>query len=104
MDYIVHGVAKSWTQLSNFHFHLLFHERIEHVQFDLGENKNAKEVQKNFCSPYIEASLLCDFVNFQISLVCLVLVLDCLQFCFTIYKMSFLPIVSVNVFRTLSWF
>ena len=20
MDYIVHGVAKSWTQLSNFHF------------------------------------------------------------------------------------
>ena len=22
MDYIVHGVAKSWTQLNNFHFHL----------------------------------------------------------------------------------
>ena len=22
MDYIVHGVAKSWTQLSNFNFHL----------------------------------------------------------------------------------
>ena len=21
MDYIVHGVAKSWTQLSDFHFH-----------------------------------------------------------------------------------
>ena len=21
MDYIVHGVAKSWTRLSNFHFH-----------------------------------------------------------------------------------
>ena len=21
MDYTVHGVAKSWTQLSNFHFH-----------------------------------------------------------------------------------
>ena len=21
MDYIVHGVTKSWTQLSNFHFH-----------------------------------------------------------------------------------
>ena len=21
MDHIVHGVAKSWTQLSNFHFH-----------------------------------------------------------------------------------
>ena len=24
MDYIVHGVAKSWTQLSNFQFHFLF--------------------------------------------------------------------------------
>ena len=23
MDSIVHGVTKSWTQLSNFHFHLL---------------------------------------------------------------------------------
>ena len=21
MEYIVHGVAKSWTRLSNFHFH-----------------------------------------------------------------------------------
>ena len=24
MDYIVHGVAKSRTQLSNFHFHFVF--------------------------------------------------------------------------------
>ena len=24
MDCIVHGVAKSWTQLSNFHFHFSF--------------------------------------------------------------------------------
>ena len=24
MDYIVHGVAKSWTQLSEFHFHFTF--------------------------------------------------------------------------------
>ena len=23
MDYTVHGVAKSWTQLSDFHFHFL---------------------------------------------------------------------------------
>ena len=23
MDYIVHGVTKSWTRLSSFHFHLL---------------------------------------------------------------------------------
>ena len=22
MDYIVHGVTKSWTRLSNFHFHV----------------------------------------------------------------------------------
>ena len=27
MDYIVHGVAKSWTQLSDFHFH--FHAEEE---------------------------------------------------------------------------
>ena len=25
MGDIVHGVAKSWTQLSNFHFHIIFH-------------------------------------------------------------------------------
>ena len=25
-DYIVHGVAKSWTQLSNFHFHFVLME------------------------------------------------------------------------------
>ena len=25
MDYIVHGVAKSWTQLSDFHFHICTH-------------------------------------------------------------------------------
>ena len=25
MDYIVHGVTKSWTQLSNFHFHFSKH-------------------------------------------------------------------------------
>ena len=24
MDYIVHGVAKSWTQLNDFHFHSTF--------------------------------------------------------------------------------
>ena len=24
MDYVVHGVAKSWTQLSDFHFHFLY--------------------------------------------------------------------------------
>ena len=24
MDSVVHGVARSWTQLSNFHFHFLF--------------------------------------------------------------------------------
>ena len=24
MDYIVHGVAKSWTRLSDFHFHIFF--------------------------------------------------------------------------------
>ena len=27
MDYIVHGVAKSWTQLSNFHSHV--HKAVE---------------------------------------------------------------------------
>ena len=26
MDYTVHGVTKSWTQLSDFHFHLLYLE------------------------------------------------------------------------------
>ena len=34
MDCIVHGVAKSWTRLSNFHFHLqklLEHGRILHT-------------------------------------------------------------------------
>ena len=25
MDYTVHGVAKSWTRLSNFHFHVYIH-------------------------------------------------------------------------------
>ena len=25
MDYIVHGVAKTWTRLSDFHFDLLSH-------------------------------------------------------------------------------
>ena len=23
MDYLVHGVAKSWTRLSDFHFHIV---------------------------------------------------------------------------------
>ena len=27
MDYIVHGVTKSWTQLSNFHFHFSLRRR-----------------------------------------------------------------------------
>ena len=30
MDCIVHGVAKSWTQLSNFHFHALEKEMAAH--------------------------------------------------------------------------
>ena len=25
MDYIVHGVAKSWTQLGDFHTHIITH-------------------------------------------------------------------------------
>ena len=28
MDYIVHGVAKSWTGLSDFHFHFTVIEEI----------------------------------------------------------------------------
>ena len=28
MDCTVHGVTKSWTQLSNFHFHLCDNEKI----------------------------------------------------------------------------
>ena len=28
MDYIVHGVTKSWTWLSNFHFHFLENQMI----------------------------------------------------------------------------
>ena len=35
MDCIVHGVAKSWTRLSNFHFHCSYH----HSDFGAQENK-----------------------------------------------------------------
>ena len=28
MDYVVHGIAKSWTRLNNFHFTLLHYYRI----------------------------------------------------------------------------
>ena len=28
MDYIVHGVTKSWTRLSDFHFHLLINDLV----------------------------------------------------------------------------
>ena len=31
MDYIVHGVTKSQTQLSNFHFHTVFKEIIAEI-------------------------------------------------------------------------
>ena len=33
MDCIVHGVAKSWTRLSNFHFHII--NSTDHVIFQL---------------------------------------------------------------------
>ena len=33
MDCIVHGVTKSWTQLSDFHFHIHFpEEHLDHFQ------------------------------------------------------------------------
>ena len=35
MDFIVHGVAKNWTQLSNFHFYCSYH----HSDFGVQENK-----------------------------------------------------------------
>ena len=38
MDCIVHGVAKSWTQLSNFYFHMLSSIRRKHALHFLSEN------------------------------------------------------------------
>ena len=32
MDYTVHGVAKSWTRLSDFHFTLLPYTKDKHSQ------------------------------------------------------------------------
>ena len=38
MDCIVHGVAKSWTQVSNFHFH--FPKTELRLSFFFGSKKN----------------------------------------------------------------
>ena len=34
MDYIAHGVSKSWTQLSNFHFHFTFKKLNTELLYD----------------------------------------------------------------------
>ena len=31
MDYTIHGVAKSWTQLSDFHFHFLDPQHLKYL-------------------------------------------------------------------------
>ena len=40
MDCLVHGVAKSQTQLNAFHFHILTGMRIPHWDFDLHFSNN----------------------------------------------------------------
>ena len=43
MDYIVHGVAKSWTQLSHFHFHLCDNEEIPSRILEVELKYNSKK-------------------------------------------------------------
>ena len=35
MDFIVHGVAKSWTRLSNFHLTSLFHPKVRTASYSM---------------------------------------------------------------------
>ena len=41
MDYTVHGVTKSWTQLNDFHFHI-----IQYFIFPLGTKQTNKQKRK----------------------------------------------------------
>ena len=47
MDYAVHGVVKSWTRLSNFHFTQEIQSQMEHVLKDRGKKSFA-------CNPPIQ--------------------------------------------------
>ena len=73
MDCIVHGVAKSWTWLGNFHFHMIAVFELTHTLFPLllwdcesyegGTNWNRTKVltlQKNSPAPH-HIALTCEF-------------------------------------------
>ena len=64
MDCIAHGVAKSWTQLSDFHFHFLL-LNIMRTAFSF-QTGNAKEICLTPKQPQTSPSTLCGSVSLSI--------------------------------------
>ena len=55
MDCIVHGVTKSRTRMSNFHFHFSFKMSLRRQASPLYPGLEDKEKQNKYCSSYISA-------------------------------------------------